>query len=192
MSKRRARNPIEKPEAEPSAIWIKTQPRLDGAGYVVTLEVDDDTALTLTPAVALNYAEALLTVVQRAEFDAAVVKQLTGLVKGPETAAAQIVLDLRRDRPPVSNLSDPLSFDGGVSAATGEPFIMIMVKGKQVGQWTLADARGHALHAIEAAGAADLDAAYVRVLTTLVGLDRNLAEQVVDDLGNHRATFKFS
>lgn len=61
--------------------------------------------------------------------------------------------------------SDDLAMESGVSARTGEPF-MHLRWGDQAGQFTPAAAREHALKIIDAAAAAEFDAALVRALTT--------------------------
>jgi hypothetical protein len=182
---------MKKPPSPEAAIWVKTEPRIDGSGFAVTLEVDGDTALALTPATALAYAEALLTVVQRAEYDAAVNRQIMELTKD-QLAAAQIVQDMRQDRPPVATMGSPLTFEPGVSLKTGRPFITLFVKDEPVGQWTLKDARGHVLHVLEAVAAADLDQAYLQALKNAVGLTDDTARAVVAELANFRESFRFA
>ena len=169
------------------AVWIKTEPTVDGSAYVVTIEASDDRAMVLTPDRALRYASAILAYVARAEYDAAVVRQLRNLVDDM-TAVGQIVTDLRTDRPPISDdATAPLRFEGGVSAFTGKAFLHIAIDGK-VGQWEIPAAKEHALAVLEAVSAADLDSGYYRALRGMVGLDENRARQVIDDLGKWRGS----
>lgn len=63
--------------ADEGAVWIKTEPTVDGEAYVVTLEASDDVAVTLTPTTAARYALSILDAAHRAAYDAAVLRQLT-------------------------------------------------------------------------------------------------------------------
>jgi hypothetical protein len=167
-------------------VWIKTTPALDGSGYVVTLEADDDTARVLTPTEALAYAAGVLAAASRCEYDAAVIRQMTRALKLPVATAAQVITDLRADRPPLDpSATAPMWLEPGVNKDL-DGFLVISINGKKVGQWNATDARGHALAVIESIAVADLDSAYVRVLVGSVGIDKARALQVVDDLGNHR------
>lgn len=172
--------------ADHDAVWIKTEPTVDGSAYVVTIEASDDRSVVLTPDRALRYADAVLAYVARAEYDAAVVKQLRNLVDDMQ-AVGQIVTDLRNDRPPIADdATAPLSFESGVSAFTGEAFLHIAIDGKKVGQWDIPDAKAHALEVLESVSVADLDSGYYRALRSRVGLDESRARQVIDDLGKWR------
>jgi hypothetical protein len=168
------------------AVWVKTEPTVDGSAYVVTIEASDDVAVTLDPDRALRYAWGVLDAAHRAAYDAAVFKQLTKL--GIEVPAAAMVVDqLRSDRPPLdAEATKPLGFDPGVSQSTEEAFLAILIGGERVGQWNVEDARGHALAVLESVAVADLDGGYYRALIGSVGLDENRARQVVEDVGSHR------
>jgi hypothetical protein len=60
---------------------------------------------------------------------------------------------------------DTLWFESGVSSRTGEPFVHIRW-GDESGQLTTDEARGHAMHMLECAHAAEFDAAFVKAMTT--------------------------
>lgn len=168
-----------------AAVWIKTEPSTDGSAYVVTAEFSDDRAKTLTPEVALRYGSAVLAAAQRAEYDAAVARQLTRIGSDLD-AALQIVTDLRNDRPPLDDeATAPLALDPGVNKRLA-PFLVVKIDGEAVGQWTVGAAREHASHVLEAVAAADLDSNYYRALTGIVGLDEGRARAVVGDLGQYR------
>jgi len=164
-------------------IWIRTAPDLDGA-YRVSVEFDEDSAFPMSEETAAQYAHYVLAAAAAAEHDAAIVAQLSELT-GDMKAAAQIVVDLRADRPAMTAVS-PLSLEPGVSALTGEPFLKVSVAGEPAGQWTTGDAREHAIAAMEAVHVADLDGAYLRVLRGAVQLDEQRARGVVGDLINWR------
>lgn len=171
--------------AEESVVWIKTEPSLDGTTYTVTIEADADRAIVLTPDTALAYASAVLGAAARAEYDAAVYRQLCAFDLEVE-AVAQMITDLRRDRPPLDTAATkPLALEPGVNAK-GEPFLVVLVEEDRVGQWSVPAAREHALIVLEAVAVADLDAGYLQALRGLIGLDEDRARAVVGDLGNHR------
>lgn len=165
-------------------IWVRTEPSVDGTTYVASVEFSGDRAIVLTPERATAYTRAVLDAAGRAEYDSAVFDQMKSKVE--VDAVAQVILDLRKDRPPLDvEATAPLRLDPGVNSK-GKPFLGLFVDDKQIGQWDVDDARQHAMHVMEAPLAADLDAAYRRVLMGMVGLDRAVAENVVDDLGKHR------
>lgn len=172
-------------------MWIRTEPSLDGLSYVTTLTIDQDYAVTLTPARALGYAETLLGAVAEAEYDAAILQQLTSKPLGIDVdVAGQLIVDMRGERP--AREAAGLVFVPGVSQRAQHPFVQIMRDGTQIGQFDAPAARRHAMHVLEAPTAADLDAAYLRVLRGMVGLDENTAREVVEDIGNHRADWAVS
>lgn len=177
----------QRPEpGDPDAVWIKTEPSLDGSTYVVTIEASEDRAVTLTPDRALRHASEVLSTVARAEYDAAVFAQMSALGNLEPEAVGQLILDLRRDRPNLDpEATQPLRLEPGVNAS-GKPFLALYLDDRQVGQWGPADARRHALGVIEAVHAADLDSGYYRALTGLVGLEEPRARNVIDDLIKHR------
>ena len=169
------------------AVWIKTDPTPDGSGYIVTLEVGQDTARILTPDEAMAHAAGVLAAAHRAEYDAAVLAQLTKLGIDRE-GTVMVVRQLRADRPPLDPaVTYPLTLEPCVNGA-GVPFITVASPGHEQGQWTTTDARSHAIAVLECVAVADLDAAYLRALTGLIGLDKNRARRAVEDLVNYRAT----
>lgn len=170
--------------SDDSCVWIRTEPDLDGT-YRPVLEIDDDTSYPLTADSAAIYANEILRAAAIAEYEAAVVAQMTKVSGGDATTAAQVVGDLRGDRPDTTPLT-PLRLIPGVSAFTGEAFLIVEIRGQQVGQWTTAAAREHALFALEAVHVADLDSAYLRWLRSGPAVDEPRARAVVEDLANFR------
>lgn len=169
-------------------VWIKTEPTTDGSAYVVTLEASNDVAVTLNPDRALHYAWGVLDAAHRAAYDAAVFKQMLSLVED-ENAAGELIARLRDDRPPLeSEKTHPMGFEPGVSLFTKDPFLVVLINGERVGEWTVDAAREHAMFVLESLAVADLDGGYYRALIGAVGLDENRARQVVEDVGNFRDT----
>jgi hypothetical protein len=174
-------------EEEETAVCIHTEPSVGGSTYMVTVEIDHDRAIALTPESAPRYAMTVLQAVARAEYDAAVYRQMSALVKDDRVVVGMI-RDLRKDRPDIdTSATEPLVISPGVNSE-GKPFLTVLVDGKPVGQWTPESAREHVLCALEVCAVADLDAGYYRALTGLVGLDEPRAREVIEDLQHHRWT----
>ena len=174
-------------DREGTAVWVRTDPRLLEPGYSVVIEVGRDAAYPLTPKAALAHAQAVLSVTQRIRYDAAVVRQLAQRVT-PSHAAA-MVEDLRLERPDITSWPTPLTLAGGVAmdgSTEFRPFLVVSHRDEPIGQWEPSDALSHATHLLEAPEAADLDASYAKVLTSLVGVSEDVARFMVGDLARHR------
>lgn len=166
-------------------VWIKTEPSVDGKTYVVSVAFSDDRSIVLTPDSSLRYASAVLAAAQRAEYDAAVFKQMRKLVDVEH--AAQLIIDLRRDRPLLdSSPLAPMRLEPGVNSEA-KPFLAVFIDDQQVGQWDVPDAREHALGVLEAVTAAELDAGYFRALVGIINLDEARARHVIEDVGLYRS-----
>lgn len=166
------------------SFWIRTEPTIDGSAFVVTLSISEDYAVTLTPARANAYAGTLLAAAADAEYDAAILAQMTGKLALTDETAGQLIVDLRKER--TSRIAAGLTFVPGVSQRERHPFIRIEKDGEGLGQLEVPAARRHALHVLEAVPVADLDAAYLKILRGMVGLDEPRAREVVQDIINHR------
>lgn len=172
---------------EPS-IWVRTAPDIDGT-YRVSLELDDDDAEFLDATRALEHAQYVLHQACRAEFDAKVYKQIDMLLPPLRPGGdaddrtktiALLIGDLRTDRIELTPVTR-LALAPGVNPR-GKPFLNLVLNNKFVGQWELRDARSHATFIIEAVHAADLDAAYLRLLKGTLELSDSMARNVVGDL----------
>lgn len=167
-----------------SSTWVRTQPTPDGKGYAVVLEFTDDVSASVTPEEAHRYTAAVMAAVARAEYDAAVLRQLTALVD--EGSAVQAISDMRQDRIPLDfDMCRPFWVAPGVNQE-GKPFLHLMLDDKPFGQWSIGAAKRHAINVLECVAGADLDAAYLRYLKGTVGLPENSALGAIQDLGNHR------
>lgn len=142
------------------SLWVVSDVSPDGT-YVLTIQTGDDIAVTLDRARALAYATTVMDAAARADYDAAVIAQLVARgisIKG----AAELVADMRDDRPPLDPaVTEPFHFNPIVTAASREPAILLTLHGETVGQISTADAKGHAAHVLEVLAGVDLDAAYV-------------------------------
>jgi hypothetical protein len=171
---------------EESMVWIKTEPSLDGSTYVVTVEVSADRAIILSPESAPRYAMTILAAVARAEYDAAVYRQMSAVMPDDKRAVGGLISDLRADRPDIDlSATAPLEIRPGVNK-DAEPFLTVLIEDEPVGQWTIADANEHVLVALQVSAVADLDAGYYRVLTGIVGIEPDRARTIIDDLQHHR------
>lgn len=177
------------------SIYIKTDPTTDGyrITYRVTLELSEDDVHILSREQAYAHAGHVLAAAQRAEYDAAIIRQLrpTLTEKGrkPDEAlrdAAMILNDIRQERPPLPDPPTPLCLKPGVSQRTGNGFLAVHVGEEAVGQWEVEDARQHALVVLECIEAADLDGGYLKTLTGTLGIPHGTAENMVGDIANHR------
>jgi hypothetical protein len=173
-------------KSDDRAVWIKTTMTDDENGYVVTIEASDDRARILNPVEALVYAGGVLTAAARAAYDAAVLKQMVQKLELSLEAAAQVIVDLRKDRPPLDPAATyPLILESGATMAF-KPFVKVLVEGQEQGQWSVEDAREHALRVLESVAVADLDSAYLREMIGTLGVSKSTASQCVEDLGNYR------
>lgn len=197
MSKkgRRTINPTPDPDPDqPSEddVWIKTEPRPDNQGYLVTLSVGQDVAVTLDRDSALAYALYVQDAVSRARYDAAVVRQLTSLDIGLKEVGG-LIADLRKDRPEMVH-NWPIKLEPGVSHRDGHPFLLLffnprVVHGRTtepIGQWETDAAVQHAQGVLDACLVADLDTGYLTALKGLIGLEEPSAMGAVDALAEFR------
>jgi hypothetical protein len=163
-------------------VWVRSTP--DDAGrYRVVMEIDADTSQTLDGAKVWLHARAVLAAVAQAEYDAAIMRQLGGSDTDDEHAA-RVVGHLRARRDPLA-WPTPLALVPGVSAFTGEPFLLVRIRDKVVGQWTPADARDHAVAVLELECAARLDREYLSVLRA-ADVDDHKARVIVENIAAHR------
>jgi hypothetical protein len=178
----------DRDDAKVGVVWVRTTPG-PGLSYRVTLEIDDDTAADVDDVGALVHVRAVGASVARARHDAVVVAQLRHLTRddpAPESSqqlVVETVTALRERRKPIV-WPTPLTLEPGVSAFTGKAFLTVVIRGKRVGQWTLADARTHIGHVFECLEGARLDEAYLTLLATRFGLDEATARAAVVDLAS--------
>lgn len=171
---------------KPTSIWVTSDVTPFGS-YQLAIHFDDDTSRVLDRDAAYAYASTILDACERAEYDAAVIRQFTKKMGAQKTLAAHSVADLRADRPPLDLAAiAPLEIQPGVSQRTGKPFLALLRGVEQIGQWDMEAAQGHALHVLRAVHAIPLDAAYRRYLIGQVGIEPERAANVVDDLQHYR------
>jgi hypothetical protein len=165
-------------------VWVESDVHADGR-YGITVRAGD-VARGLSEQEALVHAAAVLVAVQRAEYDAATLSLLTSIGIDNETAVLSIQ-ELRTARPVIDpEALAPLLLAPGVSAFTGKPFLTVMAGDLTVGQWSVDQARRHAVAALEVAEVVRLDQALFDWLVSEVDLDEGRARAVVHSIGEHR------
>ncbi len=167
-------------------LWVRSD-LLPNGSYGVTVNLGADHAVTLGRDNAVAYAVTVIDVANRAEYDAAVLRQLTDAGVSFD-AATQAVTDLRADRPPPAATYGPFSFEPVVSRVDQRGRVVMRVDRSERGAGTFepAAAREHATHVLDVLAVADLDAGYLRLLRGLIGLDEERARNVVGDLARYR------
>ncbi len=172
------------PSGEIDGVWINSEPDDEGR-YHLYLELSADDVIPLSEDDAWGWVRECQEAMMVAEYDAAVLKQMTKVVN--QSAAVELVRDLRADRPEFFTMKH-LNFEmvPGVSASTGKPFIHLKRKGELVGQWERSDIDRHTLGVIGAIMNRRLDEQYRRHLEGNVQIDRGTAGAVVMDLINYR------
>ncbi len=167
------------------SVWIKSEPDENGR-YHVYMETGPDQSIPLDADAAYGWAREVLSAVAQAEHDAAVIKQLRRVGTDVDSAA-HLVADMRQDRAehiPISVLPG-FAIKPGVTREA-KAFLVIQRNGEPIGQWDMDDARAHALNVLEAIEVAPLDSAYVRILTSKVGISHEVAQTMVHALADER------
>lgn len=154
--------------------------------YRAEMLLGPDRAIPFTASDGMSWTRSVLQAVAYARYDSAVYRQLIDVGLPPE-AAAQVVQDMRSDRAETITIAPDL--DTGFTLIPGvnergQGFLYVQRDGRLVGQWSLEDARMHALAVLETLETLTLDTQYLRILTTSVGLDRLRSGLVVRELSN--------
>jgi hypothetical protein len=172
---------------EPSAIWVTSDINPDGsASYIVTVSATNDVALSLRADDAVRYVAAVTRAAVIARHDAAVVNQLRGPIGLDPKDAGYTIVELRQDREPVQDdATAPMRFEPIISGSTFKPYVHVWAAGKRISQWTPEDCFEHAGYVMQTLAGADLDSAYYRYLTGVVGVPEQSARGAVADLGNY-------
>lgn len=170
----------------PTAIWVNSDLASDEESYVATIHFNDDLSFPLTEEEGLTYASAVLRACASAEYDAAMLAQLTGKLKMPERMVGPMLVELREQRGPGTWQAGPLILTPGVSVFNRAPFLRCEVPGDLTWQWSPAEAKQHARHVLEVAAAVEYDAAYRAFLIDKVGIEPERALNVVGDIANFR------
>jgi hypothetical protein len=171
--------------ADQRRVWV--QSNLSGERpTTVTIKIDAYDVRTCGRAEARAYAQAMLGYAQRAEYIAAMFRQLTEELGVSHPQAREIVQGILMGVPSIpGRLTAPLVIKLAVGthvvrAVPGSPqgVLLIELNGVRLGRWDVRRARDHALQVLDAVEAADLDTAYLRFLSSME-LGRDEAQEMV-------------
>lgn len=169
-----------------AGFWVISDLTITG-DYVATIQFSDDRSRALDRAGATAYAYTLLGACERADYDAAVVAQMTRKLGMPAENVPDLLRDVRAGRPPLDHAAtSPLRFEPGISAKH-RPFIAVHLEGEQVGQLSPKQARRHALGLMSTIEAISLDRQYLNFLVETIGIEPERARNVVHDVLHHRS-----
>lgn len=172
-------------DTDPMTTWVTSDLAADGT-YIVSVHIGDR-LWPLSREEAHRHAVALVTQAERAERDAALMRLFTGRLSMPEHLAGAFVLkDVRPDRPEVDE-PGPLRLVTGVTPGPEyRPFLTLHLDGEPVGQWSVTDARQHALKVMEVVECVDEDNRLFVAMRGLLEAPVGTIRAVIDDLANYR------
>ena len=173
----------KEPDVE-SHIWVRSDVMPDGS-YRATIEFTPDESVTLNDEQAIKYAMAVLGAAHIAEYEAAILAQFKA-AGVPEVAAAQYIAEKFRTLRTVPDTGTQLSLVPGISKLTKDAFLIVMLHGKESGQWDFNEARDHAQAVLDVIIAARLDQIYFLSLTKKMEMDDDLARRMVGGIGKFR------
>lgn len=152
--------------------------------YIPTILLDDRLLLSLDRERALRYVAAWADAIARAEFDAAVFAQLTGIGLPEETAVATVIHDLRPDRPPLDDdATAPLRLEPILSARTKRGQVAAYIGDEHVLQLDAPAVYDHIAKVLPTVMTCDLDGAYRRYAIGTLDQPDWRADAMVADLG---------
>lgn len=148
--------------------------------------VSGDRTFSLSREGAVAYAHTVLEAIGRANYDAAVLKQLSQKIGiDLQTAAGFISEVMRPERPEIDfSPTKPLTFRPGINKDL-LGFVDIFWDDEHIGQMRAKQAYRHAMWVLEVVSVVDLDAQYLRMLKTMDLGDNALG--IVADVANYRA-----
>lgn len=187
MSKRHKRSRQEQMPKPVTVLEVTTESSLPGGGnYVVTVAWKQDRIWRVGPDEALNYVLACTLAAERADFDAAVLRQLTGIGVPLPDVGMVIARDLRPDRPELTDALPGLRYEPGVTEK-GKPFVKVLIDGVVQDETLDLDLiNRHCLHVLGAPVVADLDNSYRQALIGQFGMEPATATNIVHDLAKWR------
>ncbi len=169
-------------------LTVQSDRTFDGV-YIPTVLVDDRIIVTLDRERAVRYAAAWADAIARAEFDAAVFAQLTGIGIPEQDAVATVVYDLRPDRPPLdAEATAPVRLEPILSARTRRGQVAAYIGDEHVIQLDAPSVYVHVAKVLAVAATCDLDAAYARYAVSQLDQPEWRATAMVDDLGRRWRT----
>jgi hypothetical protein len=175
---------------EHAAVWVLSETAPDGT-YVCAVHATDDSAFILDRKQATRYVLTVMTACAYAEYDAAMYRQLSAVKGLSDRDVVQMIAAVRQDRALLNDgFTFPLRFAPIFGWRSKQPLVHVFLKGHGEGmpltEWTPGEARGHAMHVLNALVVADVDAVYRRHLVGSIGVSDAQARQMVDRLALHR------
>lgn len=166
------------------AVWVSSAVSARG-GYLITVHYTPDRSVSLDPIRALTYVSAAIGVAARAEYAAAVLKQLKGIGIDDKHAGPTIG-ELMHDGWEGAELAEGVRLVPLIAKRDRQAYIRLEVDGERITQWRPADARQHALQLLDVRACVDLDARYRHYLTDTIRLAEETAAALVGDLARYR------
>jgi hypothetical protein len=169
-----------------NSLWVTSELAPTGV-YITTVHLGDKVMCVLDRAAALRYASAFTQAIAYARYDASVFAQLMNIFKGDMSHVGFMIDQLRKDRPPLpADATAPLVLGPIVSREDHKPRLTLDDDRGRVATLEASAAEQHAIHVLELSASVDLDAAYVRLLKSTVGLEDPEARAMVGLLSRWR------
>lgn len=176
----------EQPTEEPTRITVATELDPISGVYYPVVQFGPDVIRPLNRQEARDYVTGLAVTLAYAEYDAAVLAQMSDVMSGDLQAAGYMVAELRANRPEVDRAATaPFVFLPIVSHRTRKPMVSVVLNGTELGMWAPDDVQHHMLAILSGPIHADLDQHYARCLVGQMGIEEPRARNVVMDLGNY-------
>lgn len=169
-------------------ISITSSPDSNGEYQLIIEFGDTGEIVPLDTDLARAWTDEVVSAICRAEYDVAVVRQMAEILGDTEReVGTAFIAEMRSQRGDFQHqpMFKGLRMIPGVAFDTGEPFIAIARDDEILGQWTVQDARAHALGLLEALEIARLDSAYFAMMQRM-DVDTDMAAIAINDLGRFR------
>ncbi len=170
---------------------VASEPDADGR-FGLTITLSGEPVRSLDSESAHAYVGELMYALACAEYDAAVLAQLTEVPGLHRALVGRTIRELRqRRRPILAAATAPLVLTPIVSASDRVPRMQVTC-GDVGWQWEMSDVRQHVLHVLEVSVGVELDGLYLSDLQTDIGLDERRARGFVSLLREHRPDWEES
>lgn len=158
-----------------------------GGVYVPTIALDDRLLITLDRVRVLAYVEAWAEAIARAEHDAAVLSQLTGIGVDNAHAIAVVTKDLRPHRPPLNaEATAPLRLESILSSRTLRGQVAAFLDDEKIMQLDGPAVYDHIGKVLPAVATCALDNAYRSFMINNIDVSEGRANNMVHDLARWR------
>lgn len=170
-------------EGLPDILTVMVDRTFDGT-YIPVVLLNDRVLVTLDGGRALPYAAAWADAIARAEFDAAVFAQLTGIGLDEDTARATVAYDLRPRRLPLDeDATLPLRLEPILSNRTKRGRVTAYIGEEEIIQLGAPAVYDHIAKVLPVAATCPLDQDYRQFAITVLEQPEWRADAMVGDLG---------